>query len=291
MTNENVINIERNESVLREQFYMDYHIMREYPLHRHDFYEIELVSSTGCINVINGVDVPVNGTVCFFYCPHIAHKYLSPEGHEIRVYNIAFSETFVSSACMSCLHTRDYIFTAVAPSEKHSIISDFHALYRDFNGHASTRRLLLRSRLETVIAGLGAEYDMSTEDDGNAAPPDADYSGMLRVLSYISRNFTRRISVADLAALAHVSPKYFSSYFKSTVGMPYIKYITKLRMNYALDLLTGSDHSLSRIAAEVGYNSESNFISAFRNYHGMHPAELRRARSPKKSEEKDPSQP
>lgn len=271
-----IFSVARNEILLREQIYVDYHVIHSYPLHRHDFYEIELVSSSGCVNIINGVEVPVSDTVCFFYCPHTTHEYISSENNEIIVYNIAFAETFVTPECLGLICIRDFIFTPVTPSDGHSLATDIHALFRDFDGNSPTRRMLLRSRLETILAELSAE---TQEQNGNETERDnSDNANILRILSYISRHFTRRISVGELAAFANVSPKYFSSYFKKAVGITYIKYLTKLRMNYAHDLVTGSDRSLNQIATDVGYSSVSNFIAAFIRYHGTHPSALRQGK-------------
>jgi AraC family transcriptional activator of mtrCDE len=52
--------------------------------------------------------------------------------------------------------------------------------------------------------------------------------------------------------------------------------LTAIRMMAAADLLTRTNHSIGRVAHDVGYRSESAFSQAFRAALGTSPAQYRK---------------
>lgn len=83
-----------------------------------------------------------------------------------------------------------------------------------------------------------------------------------------------------ISTLAHdvaLSRAAFARRFKVLVGQGVFEYLTQLRMHRARDLLRGSSASTSRIALEVGYESEGAFARAFRRHVGVTPAQYRQA--------------
>jgi AraC family transcriptional regulator len=54
------------------------------------------------------------------------------------------------------------------------------------------------------------------------------------------------------------------------------KYLTALRMESAMEALTGSDASIVSVALEHGFSSHSHFTAAFTRWTGVSPREARR---------------
>ena len=55
-------------------------------------------------------------------------------------------------------------------------------------------------------------------------------------------------------------------------------YVTKLRMDKAKDLLLNSEATILSIALELGYATESHFISTFKKFYGITPSKMRSKR-------------
>ena len=66
--------------------------------------------------------------------------------------------------------------------------------------------------------------------------------------------------------------------FLQLMGMPPMQYLTQWRMLLAANLLSGGNLPLTRIAEEVGYQTDAAFSRAFRREYGMPPAKWRRSR-------------
>ena len=93
-----------------------------------------------------------------------------------------------------------------------------------------------------------------------------------RARDYIQMNYSKPISLNEVASALEVNPAYLSSVFKSERGEPYSKYLLRLRMERATLLL--STHTAAKvgdIASEVGYLSVKHFDSVFKKYYGMTP--------------------
>lgn len=82
-------------------------------------------------------------------------------------------------------------------------------------------------------------------------------------------------SVASLAEEVVMSPSRFATRFVSTLGDPPMKYVTKWRMHVASRLLSYSQHEITQIAAEVGYDNVPAFHRAFKKHLGLPPAQWR----------------
>ncbi len=83
----------------------------------------------------------------------------------------------------------------------------------------------------------------------------------------------------DLGTLAkHVgmSRTAFALRFRELVGEAPYSYVTRCRMNKAVNLLLSSNATIAQIAQRVGYGSEVGFGRAFKRYVGTSPAAHRR---------------
>lgn len=93
-----------------------------------------------------------------------------------------------------------------------------------------------------------------------------------RARDYIQTNYSKPISLNEVASALDVNPAYLSSIFKSKRGEPYSKYLLRLRMERAALLLrTHTAAKISDVAYEVGYLSVKHFDSVFKKYYGVTP--------------------
>ena len=95
------------------------------------------------------------------------------------------------------------------------------------------------------------------------------------VLLYIHSNFSKEITVSDLADQNYMNSSNFSRLFKNSVGISIIDYLRKIRINKAKDLLDSSYKSISEIALEVGYKSENLFYKDFKRIENITPSKYR----------------
>jgi AraC family transcriptional regulator len=84
------------------------------------------------------------------------------------------------------------------------------------------------------------------------------------------------IAVADLANVACLSIFHFTRAFTATIGVPPHRYVSRRRLESARAMIATGRASLSKIALDCQFSSQSSFARAFRRAMGMTPVEYRR---------------
>lgn len=79
------------------------------------------------------------------------------------------------------------------------------------------------------------------------------------------------MSLAEIAAIAQISPHYFASLFKQSMGIAPHQYVTKCRVERAKFLLAKRELSVIQVSQLVGFQSQSHFAKVFRKYIGITP--------------------
>lgn len=82
-------------------------------------------------------------------------------------------------------------------------------------------------------------------------------------------------TLAKLAAAAGMSRSAFAQRFRNTVGLAPLDYLSRWRVQSAARLLRGSDRTVSSVARELGFGTESSFIRTFKRVTGQSPARYR----------------
>ncbi|WP_394621405.1 cupin domain-containing protein [Lentzea sp. JNUCC 0626] len=150
-------------------------------------------------------------------------------------------------------------------------------------------------RAEAVFAGAGSQAVISALLDALLvmtlrSRPDQrlDTPGLWtamgddvlgRVIAGVLEQPGEAWTIERLAAEAAMSRATFLRRFSARTGTTVATLLTAIRMMAAADLLTRTNHSVTRVAREVGYRSESAFSQAFRAALGTSPARFRRASS------------
>lgn len=97
-------------------------------------------------------------------------------------------------------------------------------------------------------------------------------------LSYISKNYMRKISLEDVAAAVYLSPSYFSKIFKEETGKNFVTYLNSYRISVAKRLLMDNSIDIVYISNLVGYEDQSYFSKSFKKLTGTTPGKFRESR-------------
>jgi len=97
------------------------------------------------------------------------------------------------------------------------------------------------------------------------------------VSTYIEEHLSEPVPLADLAAVARLSPFYFCRAFKQSFGLPPHHYHTRRRIERAKTLLGDRDLSVTEIGLSLGFSESSSFATAFRKATGISPSRFRRS--------------
>lgn len=96
-----------------------------------------------------------------------------------------------------------------------------------------------------------------------------------KAIIYIKNNYYKELTAEVLADYIGKTPNYFSHIFKKEVGISFSKYVNKVRIDKAKELIVNSDLFISEIAQKVGYKDYIYFTQVFKKIEGYTPTDLR----------------
>jgi len=121
------------------------------------------------------------------------------------------------------------------------------------------------------------EGDVSTgSDDAGPVLPPPVIERVEAVRTYLHEHMAEPVTLATLSRVATLSPYYLIRVFKAHVGMPPHRYLTRLRVERARQLLEVSSLSVTQVAHRAGFGTVSHFSTVFRSHVGLSPTEYRR---------------
>lgn len=99
-----------------------------------------------------------------------------------------------------------------------------------------------------------------------------------RTTEYLEERLAEPVSLAELAAVARLSPFHFARAFKASTGQPPHRYHTLRRIERAKEMLQTTDLTVTEIAMCLGLDSSQTLARVFRESVGCTPTTWRRER-------------
>lgn len=186
-----------------------------------------------------------------------------------------------------------------------NVISEYYDISKmDFEGHsvgeASERCLTLLSLLEQcvsfyygknvgegrifmklnslyyqIVELLVTSFSIIKNSSMLHDKEQSDEEWLREMLRYIYMNYQMPLHLEDLADHFYLSTAYVSRYFKKKLGINFVKYLTGIRLDYAVKELENTDWSLTRIAMDCGFSNLAAFNKAFKERYKMNPKQYR----------------
>jgi AraC-like DNA-binding protein len=158
------------------------------------------------------------------------------------------------------------------------------------DGSAESEETILSQALSResgadVLAGNGGQGTLDTLASlyGRSSWALAQRSGTKamalpdQIEKYIEQNYAKGITLAQAAQQFNISYTHLSKLFKMQFQMPFIDYLTNVRMNHAMNLLSNTTLNVQEIAASCGYDNVFHFSRAFKKRFGAAPSHYRKS--------------
>ena len=105
-----------------------------------------------------------------------------------------------------------------------------------------------------------------------SSAPDAVIFG--KAIGYLNSNLERQPTIQEISRFCNVSEAGLKRIFDKYAGMGVHKYLLKLKIKAAMELLADGD-SVSVVAEKVGFGSQSYFSKAFKRETGQNPTDFK----------------
>jgi len=243
-------------------------------LHYHS--EIELVfiiKGTGRLFVVDAVHYFKSGDIILLgeNLPHLWRsddKYLFKKAKsKCEAYVIHFThESFGKE--FFCLPENKILLSLLKRAKQAIRIKDNTKLevinlMQTMSNALSTKRIIyLLKILDVISTSKHIKTIRRQSSDFNFSSSDSERINT--VYEFIMQNFSRKLSLKEVAAVAHLSQNSFCRYFKSRIKKSLSKFLIEIRIANACKLLAETEKPIADICYECGYNNFSNFNKHFR---------------------------
>jgi AraC-like DNA-binding protein len=132
---------------------------------------------------------------------------------------------------------------------------------------------------DITVAALVERYREAMSDIESAiATPAAARRGhsMRRALKFMREHLGEPLSLAGVARIAGFAPNRFSKLFKQTYKTTYERYLLRLRVDYAKQVLCTTSIGVEAVGGLCGFKNRIHFHHAFKRLVGLTPMEHRR---------------
>ena len=113
-------------------------------------------------------------------------------------------------------------------------------------------------------------------DCHQSGTPLGPYRELAQAIEFIRENFTKTITVGELAEMSQLSVSQFERSFRKYFKTTPMKYVNQVRLDAAARLLSEGTDAISAIAYQTGFYDHSYFTKQFRAAKGMSPSAYRR---------------
>ncbi|NRF94817.1 response regulator [Paenibacillus frigoriresistens] len=142
-----------------------------------------------------------------------------------------------------------------------------------FKQYSSSKRFVLPyctlSELKDELLTVVRQYQQVHNTWGNRT------RSIELAIKYLEMHCTEAITMNRVAEHLFLNPSYFSKIFHEKTGETFSKYLIRLRMEKAKNLLKVSTLKIYEVAEQVGYQDFRHFGKLFKDHEGMTPAQYR----------------
>lgn len=123
---------------------------------------------------------------------------------------------------------------------------------------------------------LDASRSRNSLSEHPVSPLKTDHKDIRETILSIIQNDLKNANLQYIADQTGMHPAYLSRFFKDQFHENFIDYLTRVKMNCAMELLKQPKADIIEISSLLGYANEKNFSRAFKNYTGYSPGAYKR---------------
>ncbi len=253
--------------------------LKNYEKHKHDFDELVVVCSGEGTHIRDNEYSRISQGDVFFIPEGHLHKYESVDGMDIL--NIVYDHSLL-----------EFVFNDLKN------IPGYHAIFllepEHFSHQASARLHLNATELDEVLQITNKmQKELQEKSPGyltavtsyllelhlyisrkytEISTPSARHFYRLGIaMSYLEEHFCEQISIAELAAKAHLSERQFYRIFRKVLEVTPLQYQLDMRIKLAKKLLESTSLNITELAARCGFEDSCYFSKVFRQHTGIPP--------------------
>lgn len=246
-------------------------------IHSHNFYEIFLIVKGEVLHLINDRMQKISEGTLAFIRPTDIHSYQRSEKKECQIINLAFRQTTMKElfAFLSNGFPSDYLLNSKMPAQINLSSAEKELLViklEHLNTMSREDKTKIKTTMRILLFEIFTKYFSSKFDNERNQIPE----WLNSLLSEMQKKENFVGGIKRFYKLTNKTPEHLSRVLKKYFNTSPTDYINELKLNYAANLLSNSDESISFISLDAGFENLSHFYHLFKKKFKTSPADFRR---------------
>lgn len=263
-------------------------------MHRHNFYEINIIYKGFGYHYIKGQCYEAKEGSVFIIPPDIIHGYYTEDEDTFIILHILIHPLFMERYKKELNSMRGFailfeiepklreknkneFFLTLSSSQISSIQFLIDKLICDKNTFSETDKISRIGALLSIISyltdSLVKKNQMIMDKAIKANVLDSTF--IIKTMDYINSNYYEKITIDKLALMANMSRASYIRHFENLNGKTLNQYLTKVRIKAACDLLINTNLTITEISMRCGFFDASHFSKIFKKINGKLPLQYR----------------
>jgi AraC-like DNA-binding protein/quercetin dioxygenase-like cupin family protein len=240
----------------------------KFPSHKHDdLSEIIYISEGEGTFIINDKTYSATQGDILIYNKGIIHEEWSNPANPLKTYFCGVTNLSIEG--MKELHIIPSDIEPVIRKCKYSPKIEIYMseIFEESALQADGYQMICQNLLTSLITLIIRIIKLQNADIYSEKPESLSH----QIKEYIDKNYTKNISLNDIANTLFISPYYLSHIFKKEMNLSPIHYLINRRMGEAKKLLVSTDMKVREVAKMVGYGNPNYFTMLFKKFTGESP--------------------
>lgn len=234
--------------------------------HMHPFTELFYVVNGQGTFYLDGKSFPISANDLVIVMPNIEHTEQSLETNPLEYIVLGIDGISFLDVDYSISRFR-YNY-----QDQKGLQTIIHLLLEEVHKEQYGYELVCHNLLEMLLIHI-IRYQKLVPTSVNTVAATKECSLIKR---YIDAHYSEELSLEFLASYSHMNKFYLVHAFTRITGQSPIQYLLRKRLDVSCELLKNTNHSISEVAASVGFSSHSYFTQSFKKSMGLSPREYRR---------------
>lgn len=265
--------------------YDDDLIKKSVPWHWHDEFEAVIVSEGTALIAAGTKKYTLKQGEGIFINAGILHAAWSKNCSICHLHSITFHPRLIGGSIDS-IFWHNYVQPLLTnPIVKHIHLDSSeawhkkatHAIESAWNSCANEPfgyEFQVRSSLSELILHLSAYHPVISRQPSEKVLRNSNRLKLM--LQFIQDHYPDQINVSMIADTAMISESECLRCFRNIIGIPPIQYLKQFRIQKAVEFLTSTNETITKIGAQCGFQDTSYFVKTFREQKKCTPSEYRK---------------
>lgn len=225
-----------------------------------------------------GLDVTIKNSILFNNIAEVVSQKVISLKELLKVYIQSFADCLSSGEWEKINSSCDTVFSTIKKLDVEDYTESLNALIDKINPilKMSSNKSIAISEINK-IQDSNQKFDYVKKLVTDATTDCFNRPPLINsITAYINSNYSKPITLDDVAKNSYISKVYLCQYIKKHTKMTFNEYITHVRIEKSKELLKNTSLKIYQISEMVGYKTTAHFIKIFKSATGITPSDYKK---------------